>query len=478
MAGSSNQVIELQASRASVYIVIVLVFFIIVMVGLSVLLFSPAPDSMSNTTSSPIPTTGPTTYPTSVSTPVPTLGSSPSTTQLNSFLTSAYAAGNSRMVSMQQAWRSWAVPTRSDLVSGATNGQTAGMRGDGATDNTATLQSILNSLPSGSKLYLPPGTYRINGPVSITKPVTIVGAPGTVFDCTRATQNVFTINRGGSASSKLSGVSFTGLVIEGPGIETTPEMIIGYYLDTFKVSYVKFHNVGVTAIDVRTSTNVLVEDCVFDNVFYTGEGYGVAVIDRSDQVVIRDNFFVTKGRHGVTTGCSSDGQSSSTYVRGVTVENNYFEYMTEEAVNAHTYHAGAYVVRGNVIKSSNKGIQLASGMADVSNNVMIDCNAGILLWNAYVESGQAGKVDKINGNTIINSAFEAIYATGSNLQIQNNAAKGKNGGSAIATGTYPSSCGISGNVVESFTRGLEASKTSGMTCSNNYLKSGSGFQSF
>lgn len=444
------------------------------MVVLSIFLLSPIPDSLSNTTSSPIPATVPTSYPTSV----PTLGSAPSTTQLNSFLTTAYAAGNSRMASMQQAWHSWAVPVRSDLVNGATNAQTAGMRSDGATDNTATLQSILNSLPSGSRLYFPPGTYRINGPVSITKSVTLVGAPGTVFDCTRATQNVFTINRGGSTSSKLSGVSFTGLVIEGPGIETTPEMIIGYYLDNFKVSYVKFHNVGVTAIDVRTCSNVLVEDCVFDNVFYTGEGYGVAVIDRSDQVVIRDNFFVTKGRHGVTTGCSSDGQSSSTYVRGVTVENNYFEYMTEEAVNAHTYHAGAYVVRGNVIKSSNKGIQLASGIADVSNNVMIDCNAGILLWNAYVESGQAGKIDKINGNTIINSAFEAIYATGSNLQIQNNAAKGKNGGSAIATGTYPSSCGISGNVVESFTRGLESSKTSGMTCSNNYLRSGSGFQSF
>ena len=425
---------------------------------------------MSNTTSSPIPTTGPTTYPTSVSTPVPTLGSSPSTTQLNSFLTSAYAAGNSRMVSMQQAWRSWAVPTRSDLVSGATNGQTAGMRGDGATDNTATLQSILNSLPSGSKLYLPPGTYRINGPVSITKPVTIVGAPGTVFDCTRATQNVFTINRGGSASSKLSGVSFTGLVIEGPGIETTPEMIIGYYLDTFKVSYVKFHNVGVTAIDVRTSTNVLVEDCVFDNVFYTGEGYGVAVIDRSDQVVIRDNFFVTKGRHGVTTGCSSDGQSSSTYVRGVTVENNYFEYMTEEAVNAHTYHAGAYVVRGNVIKSSNKGIQLASGMADVSNNVMIDCKAGILVWNYYVPSGV--KTDRITGNTMINTDYEAIFVTNTDVQIRDNVAKGTDGGSAIVLGGYsPISCDISGNVVEGYKLGLESNPSSSeVTSINNYLK--------
>ena len=416
--------------------------------------------------------------PTSSPTPVPTLGSSPSTTELNSALSSAYASGNSRLASMQQAWRSWSVPSQSNLVTGATNAQTAGIRSDGATDNTATLQSILNSLPSGSKLYFPPGTYRINGPVSITKPVTIVGAPGTVFDCTRATQNVFTINRGGSASSKLSGVTITGLVIEGPGIETTPEMIIGLYLDNFKVSYVKFHNVGVTAIDVRTCTNVLVEDCVFDNVFYTGEGYGVAICDRSDQVVIRDNFFVTKGRHGVMTGTANYNLAKEDYVRSVTVENNYFENTMEEAVNAHNYHAGAFILRGNVIKSSGKGIQLGSGMADISNNVIIDCKAGILVWNYYVASGQQGKIDKINGNIIINTAYEAIYATGSNLQIQNNVAKGTNGGSAIAIGTYPSSCSITGNVVESYNRGLESSASSGMTCSNNYLKSGTGFRSF
>ena len=466
MARSSNRVIGLRVLKASVYILVALIFVIIGMVVLSIFLLSPIPDSLSNTTSSPIPATVPTSYPTSV----PTLGSAPSTTQLNSFLTTAYAAGNSRMASMQQAWHSWAVPVRSDLVNGATNAQTAGMRSDGATDNTATLQSILNSLPSGSRLYFPPGTYRINGPVSITKSVTLVGAPGTVFDCTRATQNVFTINRGGSTSSKLSGVSFTGLVIEGPGIETTPEMIIGYYLDNFKVSYVKFHNVGVTAIDVRTCSNVLVEDCVFDNVFFSDQGYGVAVIDRSDQVVIRDNFFVTKGRHGVTTGVTGSSQPTSDYVQGVTVEDNYFEYMTEEAVNAHTYHAGAYVVRGNVIKSSNKGIQLASGMADVSNNVMIDCKAGILVWNYYVPSGV--KTDRITGNTMINTDYEAIYVTNTDVQIRDNVAKGTDGGSAIVLGGYsPISCDITGNVVEGYDRGLESNPSSSEVSSmNNYLK--------
>jgi hypothetical protein len=434
------------------------------------------PTTIPTTAATVKPTTIPTTAPT---TPSATIGPSASTAQLNTYITNAYTAGNARMATMQQAHSAWAVPSRPDLVTGATNARTSGLKSDGSTDNTAALQSLLTSLPSGSRLYFPAGTYRINGPISITKPVTLVGESGTVFDCSRATgRTVFTINKAGSASSKMSGVTITGLVIEGPGIETTPEMILAYYLQNVKITYVKFHNVGVSAIDFRTCTDALVEDCVFDNVFYTGEGYGVSVIDRCDRVVVRDNFFVTKGRHGVTTGITNTAQSTSEYVQGLTVENNYFEYMTEEAVNAHTYHAGAYVVRGNVIKSSNKGIQLASGMADISDNVMVDCKSGILLWNAYVEPGQQAKVDKIVRNTMINTVYEAIYATGSNMQIQSNVAKGANRGSAFAFGRYPSTCSVSGNVVESYSRGLESTQTSGLSSTNNYLKVSTAFQSF
>ena len=56
---------------------------------------------------------------------------------------------------------------------------------------------------------------------------------------------------------------------------------------------------------ISTCTDVTVQNCVFDNVFYTGEGYGVAICDHSDRIVIRDSFFVTKGRHGVMTGTAN-----------------------------------------------------------------------------------------------------------------------------------------------------------------------------
>ena len=41
------------------------------------------------------------------------------------------------------------------------NVQTAGAKGDGVTDDTAAIQSVLNRLQDGVTIYFPPGTYRI-----------------------------------------------------------------------------------------------------------------------------------------------------------------------------------------------------------------------------------------------------------------------------------------------------------------------------
>ena len=103
----------------------------------------------------------------------------------------------------------------------------------------------------------------------------------------------------------MSGVTITGLEIEGPGIETTPTMIAGWYLQNFNVSHVKFHNIGNCALIMRTSTDVIIEDCVFDNVFKNNYGYSICICDHSDRITIRDNFFVTKGRHYIATGTSN-----------------------------------------------------------------------------------------------------------------------------------------------------------------------------
>ncbi|WP_236610427.1 glycosyl hydrolase family 28-related protein [Methanosphaerula palustris] len=369
----------------------------------------------------------------------------------------AYTMGNTRLAQMQQAYQAWAVPSRPDLVKIATNVRSSGLKGDGVTDDTAALQSLLTKLPSGSTIYFPPGQYRIDGPIRINKPVTLFGESGTVFDCQRATQYVFTLNAKGSSASRLKGVTITGIVFEGPGIETDPAMIDAYYLQTFHVSYVKFHNIGYAAIRVNTCTDVTIEESIFDNVFQSGLGYGVSITDHSDRIYIHDNFFVTKGRHSITTGTSNTNLPEAEYVQSVTVENNYFENTTEQAVDAHKPTAGPYIVKGNVMNNCAQGVDLGNGSAEITDNVMINCKSGIVLTNMNVDPDNLGpKVDRIVDNTMINILYEAIDVDRTNILIQGNIAKGTKSGSGIIIAEYsPDSCKIVGNILDDFNRGIQ-----------------------
>ncbi len=397
-----------------------------------------------------IPTTVPTIVPGTFSPP-------PVSTEEQARLTAAKAGANARLASMRAAYSAWSIPSRPDLVAAATNVRTAGLTADGTTDTTADLQTLLDSHPDGATLYFPTGTYRIDGPVDITKPVTLVGEKGTVFNCRKATRNVFIINRAGSLSSRMSGVAVTGVVIEGPGVETDPAMIDGYYLQDLHVSYVKFHNVGYAALRIKGCLDATVEDCVFDDVFKRRYGYGVVILEYNDRITIRDNFFVTKGRHGVATGTATTNLPVAGYTKRVTVENNYFENFTDQAIDAHTETTGPYLVKGNVIVDSRVGINLRNGIADIYDNVIIDCPTGILLRNDAVSASSIGsKVDRIVGNTIVN-AVNGMQVDKTNFLIQDNVMQGANAGTGIYLGPTaysPEFAVISGNVLKNFDDGL------------------------
>ncbi|WP_236610425.1 glycosyl hydrolase family 28-related protein [Methanosphaerula palustris] len=397
--------------------------------------------------------------------------------EATAYANTAYTQGNARLAQMQQAYRAWAVPSRPDLVKIATNVRSSGLKGDGVTDDTAALQSLLTKLPSGSTIYFPPGQYRIDGPISINRSVTLFGESGTVFDCQRATQYVFTLNAGGSSTSRLKGVTITGIVFEGPGIETDPAMIDAYNLQNFHVSYVKFHNIGYAAIRVNTCTDVTIEESIFDNVFQSELGYGVSITDHSDRIYVHDNFFVTRGRQGVATGTCTSNLPEAEYVQSVTVENNYFENTTEQAVSAQKVTTGPYIIRGNVMNNCARGVDLGNGSAEITDNVMINCKSGIVLTNMNVDPDNLGpKVDRIVNNTMINILYEAMVVDRTNILIQGNVAKGMNSGSGIYLDPYvPKICDIIGNVMENYIQGFQASKPSpSISLVNNYLKNNNG----
>lgn len=429
-----------------------------------------------------VPTTVPSMAPTAVPstlppTASPTIGSGMSSTQAAVMVSSAKTESYSRLISMQAAARAWSVPSRPDLVAVGVDVGTRGLKSGGVTDNTAVLQSLLNTLPSGATLYFPAGTYRLDGPISISKPVTICGESGTVFNCKNAVKNVFTVNRYGSASSKMGGVLFTGIVFEGPGNESDPAMIDAYYLNNLRVSFVKFHNLGYAGLRVNTCTDAVIEDCVFDDIFKTGYGYGICITDRSDGVVIRDNFFITQGRHGVTTGTSNPSLSSANYIRGVTVENNYFEYMTRSATDTHDVTYGPVIVRNNVYYNCETGVGLRAGGADISDNTMVQCMYGVYVYDlTETPSVIEPRVISIVRNRLIDGRGDGMVLKFINTYVAENIIDGQDKtvgqiGIYVDNRNYvPITFRVERNIVDDcrhsvYIRGT----TSAISCASNYL---------
>ena len=282
----------------------------------------------------------------------------------------------------------------------------------------------------------------------------------------------------------MAGVTFTGFVVEGPGIESEPMFFINYNLQNAHYAYVKFHNIGDTAIWMRGCVGAVVEDCVFDNVFHRGLGYSVAIMDYCDGITVRDNFFVTKGRHAVSTGVhNSNYEVPAAWPRQITVENNFFQGFTNQACDAHHWTAGSYIVRGNVIVDSSALVGLSNGLSDISDNVVINCDRGIVLWNEAVDPANIGlKVDRVEGNTLINTgSYGGIKVDRTNSLIQDNVLKGPGGGIGIYLGPTaysPDSALISGNILANFRDGFQSvsAPSSGTLMVNNWMKTNGFFQ--
>ena len=68
--------------------------------------------------------------------------------------------------------------TVAELLQGAINVKHYGAKGDGATDDTASIQAALDSIVARQALYFPPGTYNITNTIQVTTPWTSLISDG------------------------------------------------------------------------------------------------------------------------------------------------------------------------------------------------------------------------------------------------------------------------------------------------------------
>ena len=147
-----------------------------------------------------------------------------------------------------------------------------GAVGDGVTDDTAAIQKALDSFPDGGTLYIPPGTYLITYPLTITSCINIIGAGNSGEGDSACTLYYSPINSSTcltfdpSNVAPLNRISLSSFKIECNPSGTTTGLYLGTWAVNVTIDKVGFFyckGVGLNAVGTQEAnfTNIQAWQC-------------------------------------------------------------------------------------------------------------------------------------------------------------------------------------------------------------------------
>ncbi|GIN74460.1 hypothetical protein J14TS2_49350 [Bacillus sp. J14TS2] len=275
-----------------------------------------------------------------------------------------------------------------------------GAKGDGKADDQPAIQQALDYAKQlgGAVVYVPLGTYKLGDHLSIYSKTHLICAHSTVL---LRYGGYMLLN--GSRSEEYEGYEGNGdIVIEGGiwdarGNETQRSgtaVALGHGHD-ITIRNVTIKNVCDShAIEVNSSTNVLIKDCMFNGFVDSGErGYAEAIqIDLASK-----DGFPAFGKYDLTTcdgitirNCQfggSDDKGTVPWPRGVGSHANSSPHTHK---NIHVIGCEFYKIQNHCVRSDNWNNVI------IQDNVGYQCEAGIGVYSRF-EDGCKNII--IRGNT-------------------------------------------------------------------------------
>ncbi|MFY1110341.1 MAG: right-handed parallel beta-helix repeat-containing protein [Methanosarcinaceae archaeon] len=211
----------------------------------------------------------------------------------------------------------------------------------------------------------------------------IIDISGSTITVDRPLYDDYTVARNAQVRkiSMFKNISFENINFIGYGMDTSSTAIYFYGVTNIMISNCGFEDFGNRAVSFWDCLDCIVEGSTFKRVFKDGTGYGIAITNACDNIVIRDNSFLEKGRHYIAVVAGRGGVTTDGFTRNVDVTNNVFRDCADEAVNSHPTSAAVFRVNDNEFYDCRKGVEFSNSDSVITNNTFVRCANGVVLFD-------------------------------------------------------------------------------------------------
>jgi len=325
------------------------------------------------------------------------------------------------------------------------------------------------------------GNYYKNGELA-----KIVAISGSTITIDKPLYDSYTLSRNARVReiSMLENIRFENIKFVGYGMDTSSTAIYLYATKNVTFSNCGIEDFGTRAISFFDCLDCTVENSIFKRVFRDGTGYGIAITNACDNIVIKNNSFLEKGRHYIAVVSSSGGVTTDGFTRHVDVLDNIFRDCADEAVNSHPTSAPIFRVIGNEIYDSRKGVELARTDSIIKDNKFYRCGNAVVTLSTgdhviegnYFNGNRISIIPHSTSNIIRNNVFDngGYIMPELNAVIESNTFRNYSGYIIYASGSsssYLQNIEISNNLCEDpLTLAMKLSYAKNVKLSNNDLR--------